>query len=157
MGIEIERKFLVKDGTWKAVASEGAVCRQGYLVSAEEKTVRVRVMGSQAFLTLKGKTSGITRPEFEYEIPMQDAEAILELCGNAVIEKTRYFIEYDGRTWELDVFAGANAGLVMAEIELETEGQSFLLPPWAGQEVSSEPRYYNAALAEHPFTEWSES
>jgi adenylate cyclase len=154
MGIEIERKFLVEGESWKGVASEGLECRQGYLVSTKEKTVRVRRIGSQAFLTIKGASSGITRSEFEYEIPVQDAEAILKLCDH-VVEKIRYLIEHDGMTWELDVFAGANAGLVMAEIELEAEDQLFVLPAWAGKEVSCDPRYYNAALSKHPFSQWS--
>jgi adenylate cyclase len=157
MGIEIERKFLVKNEAWKSDDLEGLRCRQGYLIAEKEKTVRIRIIGERAFLTIKGKTAGITRSEFEYEIPVQDAEALLELCGGAVIEKTRYFIECAGMTWELDVFAGDNTGLVMAEIELEAEDQRFILPPWAGKEVSSEMRYYNASLASHPFSEWSES
>jgi len=151
MGIEIERKFLVKDDSWKAMTGEGQTCRQGYLYSGEGKTVRVRIMGKQAFLTIKGPTNGITRSEFEYEIPVADAEAMLPLCGN-LVEKTRYIIDHDSLQWELDVFAGANDGLVMAEIELDSEDQSIALPEWAGEEVSGDPRYYNAYLAEHPFS-----
>ncbi len=154
MGIEIERKFLVKDDSWKAEAGEGQVYRQGYLCSGHGKTVRVRIIGAQAFLTIKGPTNGISRSEFEYEIPVADAEAMLSLCGN-LVEKTRYIIEHAGMPWELDVFAGANDGLVMAEIELDAEDQSIELPDWAGEEVSGDPRYYNAYLAEHPFAKWS--
>ncbi len=153
MGIEIERKFLVTDDSWKATAGEGLVCRQGYLCSGDGKTVRVRVIGEKAFLTIKGPTNGISRSEFEYDIPAGDAEALLALCGDPV-EKVRYFIPYAGMVWELDVFSGANEGLVMAEIELESEGQSFALPAWAGEEVSGDFRYYNAYLAKHPFTGW---
>jgi len=154
MGIEIERKFLVKDDGWKAEADAGLECRQGYLAAAPDKTVRVRIIGKQAFLTIKGPTSGITRSEFEYEIPEADAEALLALCGRAVVVKKRYFIEQDGMTWELDVFSGANEGLVMAEIELESEEQGFDIPDWLGEEVSGDIRYYNACLAQNPFTAW---
>ncbi len=151
MGIEIERKFLVEGDEWKAAAGAGLDCRQGYLAADSEKTVRVRILGEQAFLTIKGATSGITRSEFEYEIPVADASAMLELCQDAVVEKTRYLIEHAGMVWELDVFSGTNAGLVMAEIELESEDQEFDLPDWAGKEVSGDPRYYNACLARYPF------
>jgi adenylate cyclase len=153
MGIEIERKFLVKDGSWKAAADQGRVCRQGYLLSDGGMTVRIRVIGETAFLTIKGPSSGISRKEFEYEIPGADAEALLALCGN-LVEKVRYLISYAGMVWELDVFAGANEGLLMAEIEIESEGQKFGLPEWAGEEVSGDPRYYNGYLAKHPFTGW---
>ncbi len=154
MGIEIERKFLVKEGGWPVAAGEGLMCRQGYLHSDEERVVRVRIIGEQAFLTIKGATIGITRSEFEYEIPVPDAEALLPLCGEAVVEKKRYFIEHGDVTWELDVFSGVNEGLLMAEIELESEEQEFDLPDWAGKEVSSDPRYYNAYLAQRPFSTW---
>ncbi|WP_372805973.1 CYTH domain-containing protein [Pontiella sp.] len=154
MGIEIERKFLVKDDSWKAEASEGLVCKQGYLASDRGTTVRIRVMGEKAFLTIKGATHGVSRPEYEYEIPVPDAEGMLRLCTHAPVEKTRYLIEHAGMTWELDVFAGRNAGLVMAEIELEAEEQSFERPPWAGDEVSRDGRYYNSYLAAKPYASW---
>ena len=153
MGIEIERKFLVKDDSWKAAADNGRICRQGYLLSDGGMTVRVRVIGAKAFLTIKGPSNGISREEFEYEIPAADAEALLAQCGKH-IEKVRYLISHAGMVWELDVFAGANEGLVMAEIELEAEGWEFGRPEWAGEEVSGDPRYYNAYLADHPFTGW---
>lgn len=153
MGIEIERKFLVKEASWKADAEPGQVCRQGYLCSGNGKTVRVRVIGEQAFLTIKGPTSGISRAEFEYEIPVDDAEAMLALCGD-LVEKVRYFVRHAGLQWELDVFSGANEGLVLAEIELESEHQHIDLPDWAGQDVSGDKRYYNAYLARHPFSLW---
>ena len=152
MGIEIERKFLVEGDGWKATAGEGVACRQGYLDSGQGTTVRVRIIGGMAFLTIKGTTSGITRSEFEYEIPAADAAELLSLCGEAIVEKRRYFIEYAGMTWELDVFSGSNAGLVVAEVELEAEGQLFELPPWAGTEVSADPRYRNGQLARHSFS-----
>lgn len=157
MGIEIERKFLVEGDAWTAVAGEGVLCRQGYLDSGKGTTVRVRIMGTHAYLTIKGATSGITRSEFEYEIPVPDAEELLALCGDAVVEKERYFIDHAGMTWELDVFSGANDGLIMAEIELESENQLFELPDWAGAEVSADPRYRNGYLARHPFRDWGAS
>ncbi len=153
MGVEIERKFLVENDSWKKGAGAGVACKQGYLISDEQKTVRVRVIGKEAYLTIKGATTGISRAEFEYSIPVADAEAMLALCGN-VVEKTRYFIEHAGMTWELDLFAGANAGLVMAEVELESEDQPFDLPRWTGEEVSGDVRYYNAYLSRQPFTTW---
>ena len=157
MGIEIERKFLVKGDGWKAVAGDGVACRQGYLDSGQGATVRVRIMGEQAFLTIKGATSGITRSEFEYEIPVPDAAELLELCGDAIVEKRRYLIKHFGKLWELDVFSGANAGLIMAEIELESERQPFALPEWVGEEVSSNPSYRNGHLARLPFGKWDAS
>ena len=153
MGIEIERKFLVGNDAWKAFADEGRVCRQGYLCSGDGKTVRVRTMGGQAFLTIKGPTQGISRTEFEYGIPVADAEVLLALCGS-LVEKTRFLVAHAGMQWELDVFSGENAGLVMAEIELETEDQEIDLPGWVGEEVSGDARYYNASLAKHPFSSW---
>ncbi len=154
MGIEIERKFLVEGDGWKAAAGEGLMCRQGYLHSDEGKTVRVRVIGEKAYLTIKGATSGISRPEFEYEIPISDAGELLELCGDAVVEKLRYSVGHGEMAWELDVFSEANEGLIMAEIELESEDQRFDLPDWAIREVSGDPRYYNVYLAQHPFSTW---
>jgi adenylate cyclase len=147
MGIEIERKFLVKNDSWRAVADAGQECRQGYLVAEKGKSVRVRIMGEKAFLTIKGETQGITRSEFEYEIPPADAEALLQLCGGAVLEKRRHIVHYGGMDWEVDVFGGTHLGLVLAEIELEEEGQVFEWPDWLGEEVSSNPRYFNAVLA----------
>lgn len=153
MGTEIERKFLVRDDSWEKTAGEGQQCRQGYLCSGDRKTVRVRIIGNEAFLTIKGPTHGISRAEFEYEIPVADAEAMLQMCDN-LVEKTRYFIQHAGMQWELDVFYGENEGLVMAEIELDSEDQDVDLPSWAGVEVSGDPRYYNAYLARHPFNGW---
>ncbi len=150
MGIEIERKFLVKDDSWRAAADDGLECRQGYLAAEKGKTVRVRIMGTEAFLTIKGAMAGISRAEFEYEIPPSDAEALLALCGGAVVEKRRHLVNHGGMVWEVDVFGGAHAGLVLAEIELEREDQEFELPGWAGEEVSRDPRYFNAVLAQRP-------
>lgn len=154
MGIEIERKFLVLDDSWKKLA-DGVFLRQGYLSSAPERTVRVRSEGNRAFLTIKGKTVGATRGEWEYPIPPEDARDLLDrLCEQPLIEKYRYRIPYQGMTWEVDEFLGVNAGLVVAEIELESEGQTFVKPEWVGVEVTDDSRYFNASLVRRPFSEW---
>lgn len=153
MGIEIERKFLVLDDRWKKV--DGVLLRQGYLSSDPERTVRVRVEGSRAVVTIKGKTVGATRGEWEYPIPLEDAQDLLErLCEQPAIEKCRYRIPYQGMTWEVDEFLGANAGLVVAEIELESEDQPFLKPDWVGEEVTHDARYFNSSLIRKPYSEW---
>jgi adenylate cyclase len=154
MGIEIERKFLVKDDSWKEHVEKELVCKQGYLVSDRNSTVRVRVIGDKAFLTVKGATYGLSRSEYEYEIPVMDAEGMLQFCPNAPVEKTRYLVRHAGMTWEVDVFEGQNSGLVMAEIELESEGQEFERPAWIGKEVSGDERYYNGYLSQNPFRRW---
>jgi len=154
MGIEIERKFLVSDDSWRENAM-GILFRQGYLSAEADRTVRVRLEGDIGKLTIKGKTEGISRSEYEYEIPQQEAVELLDtLCLRPLIEKTRYRIEHDGLIWEVDQFYGANEGLILAEVELESEEAEFSLPGWAGQEVSDNPRYYNANLVTDPFTEW---
>lgn len=151
MASEIERKFLVRGDTWMP-GPEGVLQRQGYL-SVEDPTVRVRIEGGRATLTVKGAQVGLSRPEFEYEIPIEDAEELLKLCPFAV-EKTRYIREFGGRRWEVDVFHDANEGLVIAEIELAREDEAFALPLWIGAEVSRDPRYRVSALARHPFRKW---
>jgi adenylate cyclase len=154
MGIEIERKFLVTDDEWKGLAM-GTLYRQGYLSSTKKLTVRVRIAGDKAFLTIKGETSGISRMEYEYPIPVEDARVMLaELCEQPIIEKKRYTINYQGFVWEVDEFFGENEGLLVAEIELEAEGQEFEKPPWVGMEVSSDRRYCNASLVKNPFSGW---
>jgi adenylate cyclase len=154
MAQEIERKFLVKDRSWREGAS-GQQVRQGYLSVAKSATVRVRVVGDQAWLTVKGPTRGITRLEFEYEIAANEAADMLKhLCRESVICKTRYRIAHGGHTWEVDRFHGANDGLVIAEIELASEDEYFERPAWLGQEVSGDPRYYNCSLSRYPFGEW---
>ena len=154
MGKEIERKFLVKGEAWKSLAT-GRRYRQGYLNSAKERTVRVRTIDNRAFLTVKGPNTGITRSEFEYEIPLEDARAMLDtLAERPLIEKTRYKIASSGHVWEVDEFEGENQGLVVAEIELSTEGESFEKPEWIGEEVSDDPRYYNSSLVAHPYSSW---
>ncbi|MBW4419213.1 MAG: CYTH domain-containing protein [Myxacorys californica WJT36-NPBG1] len=152
--MEIERKFLVSNDDWRTLAT-GTLYRQGYIPTTDQRTVRVRIAGQQGFLTIKGKTQGISRSEFEYEIPLEDAAQLLDtLCDPPLIEKHRYRIPLDGLVWEVDEFLGENAGLIVAEVELADEAQAIALPSWIGQEVSSDLRYYNSNLAKHPFRHW---
>jgi len=154
MGHEIERKFLVMHDGWRE-GSVGVPMRQGYLCVGPPSSVRVRIEGDRAFLNVKQSTLAISRAEFDYAIPMADAETILAtLCAGKSVEKMRYRIEYRGFTWEVDVFEGANAPLVVAEIELDAEDQPFEKPSWAGEEVSGDPRYLNTYLSNHPYSEW---
>ena len=153
MADEIERKFLVTSREWRT--GEATEYRQGYLNLDKERTVRVRVAGERAYLTVKGITRGATRREFEYPIPLAEAEEMLAgLCRQPLIEKRRYRLQHAGLTWEIDEFFGDNAGLVVAEVELEREDQPFERPPWLGDEVTDDPRYYNASLVEHPYRDW---
>ena len=156
MGLEIERKFLVKEGLWSP-KGKGLSVRQGYLPNAGGLLVRVRQQDERAFLTLKGKNSGITRAEFEYEIPAADAAALLAFCCRPFIEKVRYREEVQGHIWEIDCFRGENEGLILAEIELRREDEPFVRPAWLGEEVSGDPRYYNSCLAETPYQAWGKS
>ena len=153
MAVEIERKYLVMGQPWLQVP--GVVYRQGYLNRDKTRTVRVRVAGEAAFLTIKGVNVGATRAEFEYPIPLADAEALLALCDGPLIEKTRYLLDHAGTRWELDVFAGDNAGLVVAEVELASEDQAFAKPDWLGDEVTQDARYFNSNLAVHPYCRWA--
>lgn len=154
MAKEIERKFLVRDDTWREGA-RGVRYRQGYLALLRLCTVRVRIGGERAYLTVKGRAVGCVRDEYEYEIPTADAEEMIgNLCESGIIDKTRYRVDHAGRSWEIDEFHGENAGLVVAEIELESPEARFERPPWAGEEVTHDPRYTNAALAQNPFTGW---
>jgi len=153
MNIEIERKFLLKNNSWKENAI-GIHYAQGYLNQARENTVRVRIAGEKAFLTIKSKSKGISRQEFEYEIPRKDAQELLKLSQTPIVEKIRYKIEYAGKCWEVDEFLGKNKGLVVAEIELDAENETFEKPEWIGKEVSDDKRYFNSHLARKPFSEW---
>lgn len=155
MGKEIERKFLIKSGGWRQHASEGICYRQGYLANNDKCSIRVRMGGNQAFLNLKSATLTVTRTEFDYAIPLKDAEVLLEhFCPRPHIEKIRYTVQFAGYTWEIDVFEGENKGLIIAEIELRDVNESFERPDWLGEEVSDDPRYYNVCLAKHPFKDW---
>lgn len=153
MAKEIERKFLVSDDTWRS-NKQGCHYIQGYLSRDPERIVRVRQAGTHAFITIKGITQGTTRQEFEYSIPLSDAEDLLKLCLRTLIDKTRFTIDYRGKRWEVDEFHGDNTGLVLAEIELSRDDESVDVPPWIGEEVSHDPRYFNAYLSEHPYTQW---
>ena len=155
MATEIERKFLVRNEGWRSHVSAGIFYRQGYMASTTTCSMRVRCGGGQGFINLKSATLGITRKEYDYPIPEQDANEMLDLfCEGPLIEKTRYLVEHVGHVWEVDVFTGDNEGLVVAEIELDAADESFVLPTWAGEEVSHDPRYYNVCLVKNPFKNW---
>ena len=153
VGTEIERKFLVRDPGVLAGLT-GIRYQQGYLSTDPERTVRVRRAGEHAFMTVKGRSVGPARPEFEYPIPPADVDGLLALCEGPIIEKTRYRIAFAGLTWEVDVFAGANIGLVVAEVEIPSAETVIPLPPWIGDEVTDDPRYFNANLVSQPFRQW---
>jgi len=154
MALEIERKFLVSGDEWRK--AEGIVFRQGFLSTQKERTVRVRVGDNSAQLTVKGITRGAVRSEYEYDIPLADAGELLLLCEQPLIEKIRRRIEYGGLIWEVDEFLGENEGLVVAEVELDREDQPLAKPAWVGDEVTHDPRYYNANLIAHPFKRWQD-
>lgn len=156
MAIEIERKFLLKNQQWRDIADQGCLIRQGYLSDQPERTVRVRLSGEQAWLTIKGKTQGIARLELEYPIAVVEAVQLLDqLCLKPLIEKYRYRIVQKDVVWEIDEFLGENKGLLVAEIELRSIDQAFDRPAWLGDEVSDDPRYFNSALIQQPFSSWS--
>ncbi|MDP7624875.1 MAG: CYTH domain-containing protein [Rhodospirillales bacterium] len=154
MAQEIERKFMITGEAWRELA-KGTAYRQGYLSTVKERTVRVRTIDDKGFLTIKGITVGATRAEYEYEIPAGDTNEMLDdLCEQPIIEKKRYKVPLDGFIWEIDEFGGVNEGLIVAEIELESEDQEFNKPDWIGDEVSGDPRYFNSNLIANPFTTW---
>ena len=161
MGLEIERKFLVTSDAWRAAAHAVIPMAQGYVndtaaieSGAQKASVRVRTQGDTAFLNLKSREIGHTRQEFDYPIPVEDARALLALCVGGLIDKRRHLVRHGGPLWEVDEFLGDNAGLVVAEVELEHADQPVDLPEWAGDEVTDDVRYYNLALAAHPYTTW---
>lgn len=158
MAIEIEHKFLLADDSWRQLVNHSVEYKQGYLSSEPTTSIRVRTCGNQAWLNIKSATIGNSRHEYEYEIPITDANEILtKLCHKPLIEKTRHFVNIAQHCWEIDEFYGDNQGLIVAEIELDDINESFQKPNWLGQEVTDDLRYYNNNLAIHPFTTWSES
>ncbi|WP_428634748.1 CYTH domain-containing protein [Sedimenticola sp.] len=155
MALEIERKFIVINDKWKSGVVSESVLKQAYIANQPNATVRIRVANGLAHLNIKSATTGISRAEFEYPIPLADAEQMLQqIALQPFIDKTRYQVKWGNHTWDLDLFAGENRGLVMAEVELSSEDESFELPPWAGDEVSGDPRYYNSNLVKHPYSQW---
>jgi CYTH domain-containing protein len=155
MGIEIERKFLVVGDAWRAAPA--LAYAQGYLNRDRQRTVRVRVVQQQAWLTIKGASTGAVRAEFEYPIPLSDAEQLLTLCDGPLVRKLRRRVQHAGHTWEIDEFQGDNAGLVVAEIELPAADAAFERPGWLGAEVTHDPRYFNSNLASAPFSTWPDA
>lgn len=157
MGIEIERKFLVKDDRWRSLGVGVLYC-QGYISSEKERTVRVRVIGNQGYLTIKGPVSSRVRSEFEYMIPVEDAEEMLQiLCDRPFIEKKRHKISQGDLIWEVDEFFGDNQGLILAEVELKDPNQMIEIPDWIAEEVSHDPRYFNSNLVKNPYSQWEEN
>ena len=155
MATEIERKFLVRDDSWRDHVEKHTRIVQGYLANTERGSIRVRLSGDEASMNIKGMTLGVSRTEFDYSIPVTDAQTMLDtLCLRPLIDKTRYIVQHDGHTWEIDEFTGENMGLIVAEIELENVNENFSRPDWLGEEVSDDPRYYNVCLIKHPYSEW---
>ena len=158
MGLEIERKFRVAGDAWRAQVSQSTLLRQGYIANTARASVRVRLAGEAGWLSVKAMTRGLSRAEYEAAIPAQEANEILDrLCEGPLIEKWRHIVVYQGNRWEIDEFLGANAGLVIAELELEAEDAVFARPSWLGLEVTHDERYYNFRLAEKPFRHWPEN
>jgi adenylate cyclase len=153
MAKEIERKYLIdtEKWNWRGTAVEMV---QGYLVILADKVVRVRIAGEKAYITIKGNKQGISRDEFEYSIPVNDAEELLKMCGDLLVEKTRYILEINNKKWEIDVFKGRNEGLIVAEIELDSEAETIDLPEWVISEVSNDERYFNFNLTTSPYSTW---
>jgi len=155
MAIEIERKFLLRDDRWRQLADTGTTFRQGYLIGAKQASVRVRIEGDKAYLNIKSMTIGVKRHEYQYPLPLEEASELLDtLCEKPLVEKTRYLLHYANHEWEIDEFEGDNVGLIVAEVELKSEDEQIILPPWIGVEVSDDPRYYNVNLVKHPYTTW---
>jgi len=155
MATEIEHKFTLKNENWRQLVTKSERLVQGYLAGNERSSVRIRIVGDKANLNIKSATLGVFRQEYEYDIPLADGEKILEdLCEKPVIDKVRHYVEYSGKTWEIDEFSGENKGLIVAEIELDAENEAFAIPDWADQDVSGDPRYYNVSLVKHPFKNW---
>lgn len=157
MPIETEFKYLVKPAEWAGIIPERSVhIRQAYLARNEQVTVRIRLAGDKAYLTIKGRSKGVSRPEFEFEIPLPEAMDMFETFKPVAIEKTRHYVRHAGHTWEVDVFEGLNAGLIIAEIELQHEDESYEIPQWVGDDVTHDKRYANTRLAVHPYSTWDQ-
>jgi adenylate cyclase len=157
VAVEIERKFLLSSERWRAAVTQSEEIVQGYLAESETSSVRIRIAGEDASLNIKGPTLGITRREFEYDLPPADAREILtQFCAARIIRKTRHHAEHEGHSWEIDEFSGGNTGLIVAEIELSSENEIFVRPEWLGDEVTGDPRYYNVCLVGHPFGNWQD-
>lgn len=158
MAREIERKFLLKDSAWEALATRREIMRQGYLAEDSRCSVRIRIAAEAAYLNIKSATLGVSRHEFEYAVPVADAEEMLGLfCAGRCVEKVRHYVPYGAHLWEIDVFEGRNSGLVVAEIELQSADERFAVPDWLGAEVSADPRYYNSCLIDLPYADWPEA
>lgn len=157
MATEIERKFLLRTDDWRDEIADSQRLSQGYLTETGPASVRVRTNGTEAYLNIKSMTLGMTRDEYEYEIPLADAERMLAtLCQGPKVEKIRHHVHHDGFLWEIDEFLSDNAGLIVAEVELDSPEQTFVRPEWLGDEVTEDPRYYNVSLVRHPFRDWSD-
>ncbi len=156
MATEIERKFLLVSDAWRQLVVRAETFRQGYLSNNPRASVRVRIANDMATLNIKGMTIGVQRPEYEYTIPLAEAAELLnQLCERPLIEKTRHFVEFGGNLWEIDEFHGDNAGLVVAEVELDSPDQVIMMPAWAGKDVSHVERYYNVRLTQYPYNRWT--
>ena len=155
MAIEIERKYLIASDEWRDHADKGIQITQGYMASNDKSSVRIRINGDSANLNIKSKTLGMQRSEYEYAIPLEDArEMLAALCDRPYIDKTRFHVSHEGHVWEIDVFAGENEGLIVAELELDSPDEAFALPDWVGKEVSDDTRYFNICLVTHPYKNW---
>jgi adenylate cyclase len=158
MAIEIERKYTLSNDNWRSQVSHSKTYRQGYMAGSNKSSVRIRTEDDEANINIKSATLGIHRHEYEYAIPLTDAHEMLDkLCEKPLIEKTRHFVIHDGKTWEIDEFKGDNLGLIVAEIELDSEDENINLPDWVAEEVSEDVRYYNVSLVKHPFKDWDKS
>ena len=156
MATETERRFLLANNSWQEYVAKSRFIAQGYLDTAPEVAVRIRRDGEKSFLTIKGSSTGASRPEFEYLIPNEDAAQMLQLlCRSRTVQKTRHNVPLNGHTWEIDVFEGENAGLIIAEVELTSESESLTVPAWIGPEITGKHRYSNAALARKPYSSWT--
>jgi len=155
MGVEIERKFLVDHDKWNVLDKpRGMIIRQGYMLKDDDKTIRIRIKDEQSYITIKGKTEGISRSEYEYAIPLKEGNELLIAFCDAVIDKIRYNINFSGKLWEVDVFEGDNHGLIVAEIELNSEEEAFERPDWVAQDVTDDARYFNSNLSVNPYKNW---